>query len=453
MSVLISGVDLLGRAMDLEYLYPVWLKWRASNVTAVCNLFAVAAIGCATRARHSRPWQTRLSPEDTIVWISGGCVVLAGLGATVTAFILQIEDAGTTFGITRAQALSSYAEEFDQALTARIENPRLVVAALRVQDVLRHPADNGVRLRGLAALNAFRDHGYSYLALRTLAGETVLKLGAEIAQPELAIRLQAGRAPERSTLQWVHGFSMRTETPVMADGTQVGWLVAEHPLAHMTSRYTGTRDLGITETLAISGLDAHGRLMSFPQRFDAYVFELPAWMPEHRPLPSRLAVTGQTGYGQWRDIHGIPTAFGYTPIGHTGLALISKIASAELYAPMRQQFERLGSFILCMMIGSVLAIRVTVQPFANRLAAWNGRCARPTRTSNAAAMRCAPAANSCAWWPTTCPPSSATSIPATSCASPAAPCRRPSAAPRPTCWTAPCASSTHPTTTAPCCPT
>ncbi|ANH34431.1 diguanylate cyclase domain-containing protein [Ralstonia nicotianae] len=369
MSVLISGVDLLGRAMDLEYLYPVWLKWRASNVTAVCNLFAVAAIGCATRARHSRPWQTRLSPEDTIVWISGGCVVLAGLGATVTAFILQIEDAGTTFGITRAQALSSYAEEFDQALTARIENPRLVVAALRVQDVLRHPADNGVRLRGLAALNAFRDHGYSYLALRTLAGETVLKLGAEIAQPELAIRLQAGRAPERSTLQWVHGFSMRTETPVMADGTQVGWLVAEHPLAHMTSRYTGTRGLGITETLAISGLDAHGRLMSFPQRFDAYVFELPAWMPEHRPLPSRLAVTGQTGYGQWRDIHGIPTAFGYTPIGHTGLALISKIASAELYAPMRQQFERLGSFILCMMIGSVLAIRVTVQPFANRLAA------------------------------------------------------------------------------------
>lgn len=378
LSLLTSGIDLLGHAMDLEYLYPTWLKWRASNVTAVCNLLAVMAVGCAARARHPGLWQTRLSPEDTIVWISGGCVVLAGLCATITAFILQIENANTTFGITRAQALASYAEEFDQALTTRVASPRLIVATLRVQDALRHPADNTTRLRGLAALNAYREQGYAYLALRTAAGETVLKLGTEIAHPELAIPLRAGLAPERATLQWVHGFSLRTETPVVVDGTRVGWLVAEQPLAQMTARYTGTRGVGITETLALSGLDARGRLMSFPQRFDAYVFELPAWMPERRPLPSRLAAAGQTGYGQWRDIHGTPTAFGYTPVGHTGLALISKIASVELYAPMRQQFERLGSFMLCLMVGSFLVIRVTVQPFANRLAASE----RALRTAN-----------------------------------------------------------------------
>lgn len=395
----------------------------------------------------------RLSPEDTIVWISGGCVVLAGLGATITAFILQIENANATFGITRAQALASYAEEFDQALTTRVASPRLIVATLRVQDALRHPDDNATRLRGLAALNAYREQGYAYLALRTAAGETVLKLGTEIAHPELAIPLRAGLAPERATLQWVHGFSLRTETPVVVDGARVGWLVAEQPLAQMTARYTGTRGVGITETLALSGRDARGRLMSFPQRFDAYVFELPAWMPEGRPLPSRLALAGQTGYGQWRDIHGTPTAFGYTPIGHTGLALISKIASVELYATMRQQFERLGGFMLCLMVGSFLVIRVTVQPFANRLAAWSGRCAQPTKTSNAAAMRCARAGSNCAWWPTTCLPSSATSTPTTSCASPAAPCWKPSAAPKPMYWTIPCASSTPPTTTAPCCST
>lgn len=139
LSLLTSGIDLLGQAMDLEYLYPTWLKWRASNVTAVCSLLAVMAVGCAARARHPGLWQTRLSPEDTIVWISGGCVVLAGLCATITAFILQIENANATFGITRAQALASYAEEFDQALTTRVASPRLIVATLRVQDALRHP--------------------------------------------------------------------------------------------------------------------------------------------------------------------------------------------------------------------------------------------------------------------------------------------------------------------------
>jgi diguanylate cyclase (GGDEF)-like protein/PAS domain S-box-containing protein len=109
--------------------------------------------------------------------------------------------------------------------------------------------------------------------------------------------------------------------------------------------------------------------MSFPQRFDNAVFELPAWTLESQPLPSRMALAGQTGYGQWHDIHGTPTAFSYTPIGHTGLALISKITSAELYAPMRQQFERLSALMLCLMMAGVVTIRLTVRPFANRLAA------------------------------------------------------------------------------------
>jgi len=377
-ALLLCVVDLLGRAMALEYLYPAWLKWRASDIAAGCTLLAVAGVLCTALARHPRLFHVRLSPEDTIVWISGGCVVLAGLGATITAFIIQIDSAGTAFGTTRARALSSYAEEFDQVLAMRAENPRLVAAAIRVQDVLRSPADNRARLQAASALQAYRQQGYSYLQLRTLAGDGIVSLGTQAPHPELAIALHAGLAPERVTLQWNHGFAVRTETPVLADGVQIGWLVAEQPLAHMTERYTNQPGAGVTETLAISGFDAHGRAMSFPQRFDAYVFELPTQTVEHRPLPSRLALAGQSGYGQWRDIHGVPTSLSYTPIGRTGLALIGKIASAELYAPMRAQFERLVALMLCLVVGSVLVIRLTVRPFANRLAASE----RALRTAN-----------------------------------------------------------------------
>ncbi|KHK53646.1 diguanylate cyclase [Ralstonia sp. A12] len=368
-SVVLSAGDLLGRAMALEYLYPIWLHWRASDVAAGCTLLVVVGVLCAALARHPRLFHICLSPEDTIVWISGGCVVLAGLGATVTAFIIQVDSASVAFGNTRTRALSSYAEEFDQVLAMRAENPRLVAAATRIQEALRHPADNAARLHGESALQAYREQGYSYLQLRTLAGEGVISLGTEVLHPELAIALHAGLAPERVVLQWNHGFAMRTETPVMADGMQIGWLVAEQPLAHMTARYTNLPDAGATETLAMSGFDAAGRAMSFPQRFDAYIFELPAQTVEQRRLPSRLALAGQSGYGQWRDIHGVPTSLSYTPIGHTGLALISKISSAELYTPMRAQFERLAALMLCGIIGSVVAIRLTVRPFANRLAA------------------------------------------------------------------------------------
>ena len=378
LAMLLCAGDLLGRAMALEYLYPAWLRWRASDVAAICTLLVVSGVLCVARARHANLLRVRLSPEDTIVWISGGCVLLAGVGATVTAFIIQVDSASVTFGTTRARALSSYAEEFDQLLAMRAESPRLVAAATHIQEVLRHPADNAARLRGASALQAYREQGYSYLQLRTLAGEGIVSLGTQTLKPELSIPLHAGLAPERVTLQWVHGFAMRTETPVVADGAQIGWLIAEQPLAHMTERYTSVAGAGATETLAMSGLDTRGRAMSFPQRFDAYVFELPAMMVGPQPLPSRLALAGRSGYGQWRDIHGMPTSFSYTPIGHTGLALISKIASAELYAPMRVQFERLAAFMLCLMIGSVLAIRLTVRPFARRQAASE----RALRTAN-----------------------------------------------------------------------
>nr|WP_311528836.1 sensor domain-containing diguanylate cyclase [uncultured Ralstonia sp.] len=378
LAMLLCAGDLLGRAMALEYLYPAWLRWRASDVAAICTLLVVTGVLCVALARHPGLLRVRLSPEDTIVWTSGGCVLLAGLGATVTAFIIQVDSASVTFGMTRARALASYAEELDQLLAMRAKSPRLVAAATHIQEVLRHPADNAARLRSSSALQAYREQGYSYLQLRTLAGEGIVSLGTQTLKPELSIPLHAGLAPERVSLQWVHGFAMRTETPVVADGMQVGWLVAEQPLAHMTRRYASERGAGLTETLAMSGFDARGKAMSFPQRFDAYVFELPPLTVDHRPLPSRLALAGQAGYGQWQDIHGMPTSFSYTPIGHTGLALISKIASAELYAPMRAQFERLAAFMLCLMIGSVLAIRLTVRPFANRLAASE----RALRTAN-----------------------------------------------------------------------
>lgn len=377
-AILLCVGDLLGRAMALEYLYPVWLKWRASDAGAVCVLLLVTGVLCAAVARHPRLFQRQLSPEDTIVWISGGCVVLAGLGATITAFIIQIDSASMMFGNTRARALSSYAEEFNQVLAMRAENPRLIAAATRVQEVLRTPTDNRARLQGASALQAYRQQGYSYLQLRTLAGEGIVSLGTQAPHPELEVPLHVGLAPEHVTLQWNHGFAMRTETPVMADGMQIGWLIAEQPLAHMTARYTNLASAGVTETLAMSGFDARRRAMSFPQRFDAYVFELPTLTADHRPLPSRLALADQSGYGQWRDIHGMPTSFSYTPIGHTGLALISKIASAELYAPMRLQFERLAALMLCVIAGSVLVIRLTVRPFANRLAASE----RALRTAN-----------------------------------------------------------------------
>jgi len=301
LAMLLCAGDLLGRAMALEYLYPAWLRWHAPDAAAVCSLLVITGTLCAAVARHPGLLRLRLSPEDTIVWISGGCVVLAGLGATVTAFIIQVDSATLTFGTTRARALSSYAEEFDRLLAMRAESPRLVAAATHIQEVLRHPADNAARLRSERALQAYREQGYSYLQLRTLAGEGIVSLGTQTLEPELSIPLHVGLAPERVTLQWVHGFAMRTETPVMADGMQIGWLVAEQPLAHMTGRYNSQRGTGMTETLAMSGFDARGRAMSFPQRFDAYVFELPPLTVDHRPLPSRLALAGEAGYGQWQD--------------------------------------------------------------------------------------------------------------------------------------------------------
>ncbi|MBR7559714.1 hypothetical protein KC218_24505, partial [Mycobacterium tuberculosis] len=87
---------LLGRAMALEYLYPAWLVWRASDVAAICTLLVVMGVLCVAVVRQPGVLRLRLSPEDTIVWISGGCVALAGLGATITAFIIQVDSVGLT---------------------------------------------------------------------------------------------------------------------------------------------------------------------------------------------------------------------------------------------------------------------------------------------------------------------------------------------------------------------
>jgi len=68
-------------------------------------------------------------------------------------------------------------------------------------------------------------------------------------------------------------------------------------------------------------------------------------------LPAARAVLGRTGVAKGRDYRGVPVIADMRPIPDSPWFLISKMDTAEAYAPLREQLWLIGGFVVVLLIG------------------------------------------------------------------------------------------------------
>ncbi len=68
-------------------------------------------------------------------------------------------------------------------------------------------------------------------------------------------------------------------------------------------------------------------------------------------LPAARAALGQTGVAMGHDYHGVPVIADVRPIPDSPWFLVSKMATSEAYAPLREQLWLMGGFVVILLIG------------------------------------------------------------------------------------------------------
>ncbi len=360
----IGLLGVIGYSLQLEYLYGWTGVVRMAVHTGVGMIVLGIGLWNLVRARSGA------SP------VSDGKEV-AGVYRTATLLLLLV---AASAGIGGFAFLQSQVEQqvrdalrqmkvdrivlFDQVIQDRSGRAKVVSDDPELAPLLRAlalaPQDPATvnALRGWAG--SLRGNGFSSVIVETAAQRWQLS-GAPV-QPALLVTLQ-GNNP--GWLLWHDGFVLRRSLQVHDAAGMAGSLITEQQLQALDTVNAATNRLGESGEMAVCAADAIS-LHCFPLRSRPRPYSTPRIMAG-QPLPMDYAIRGKSGSIIASDYRQHRVLAAYGPIGNTGLGLVVKRDIAEIYAPIRDQFQRIVIFIGGLLLGGLWLMRRRLRPLLRTL--------------------------------------------------------------------------------------
>jgi PAS domain S-box-containing protein/putative nucleotidyltransferase with HDIG domain len=125
----------------------------------------------------------------------------------------------------------------------------------------------------------------------------------------------------------------RIQVPMISSGEIVGKVVVEQLFDTLIKTHADATELGETGEIALCTLRGN-HLHCFPQRLTPRVFTV----PYAKQLPMSPALEGRTGLMQTRDYRNQQVISAHSPVGESGLGMVAKMDTVEMYQPIRRQF-------------------------------------------------------------------------------------------------------------------
>ena len=158
---------------------------------------------------------------------------------------------------------------------------------------------------------------------------------------------------------------LRSVLDVSQDGALAGRAVVETPLIEVinTLKY---KPLGKTDELALC-VAATAGMQCLPTLHHPDAWHLGLYSDTGSLLPVANALAGKTGYVVTPDYRGRKVVAAYAPVGNTGLGMVLKMDSAELFAPVWQQLRYVLPLLALLIVLVLLLLRGLLLPMIRRV--------------------------------------------------------------------------------------
>ncbi len=206
-------------------------------------------------------------------------------------------------------------------------------------------ADKEIRSEiGMVLDNIRLDQKLSAVALHDMRGTLVASSGEFLRAP-FAVKLNH---PENASLLWRDGYFLGITATMRlndkTDGTAIGALKLEYPLAAMTRAFVDYRGLGETGELALCAALSAEQMRCFPTRHRPQPFDT-ARAVKGAPTPLSEALNSKTGVITTLDYREHEVLDAFQPAGDSGLGMVVKIDTDELMQPIRRHFLWIAPFL------------------------------------------------------------------------------------------------------------
>lgn len=352
-----SLVGLLAYGLHVEVIFPFHGMPAMAPVSGFALLALTVGLGLLARSGSWRAGWAQLAPSHRVLTVAAAVLVLVLAGAGISSLVLLQS-------MSRRDAITE--------LTLR-RDERTHYIAMLIADALARGRDLAARpelatmLRtGSAGALPSLPQAFRSLRLQRPDGRVAATLGSP--QPlslQLAVRLPGTIGAQ---LIWSDGFYLQQRLPVRSRGANIGEAVVEQPLPLLVAIGIETASWGATGEMGLCGRTdtTHPVLACFPLRMLKQPFELSTRF-HAMARPMTLAVKGQSGAEIATDYRGQRVLAAYGPVPGTGLGLVVKMDTSELYAFTRRQLEVMLPLLAALVVAGLFLLYWQVRPLVQDL--------------------------------------------------------------------------------------
>jgi diguanylate cyclase (GGDEF)-like protein/PAS domain S-box-containing protein len=364
----VAGVlTLLGYLFELHLIYPSY----AFELVALETAMGLIALSIALwlnliRSQRVRFWN-RLPVHERITFASAAILALVSLAVGVSVFAALQARVEQALSDELAMSLRFRVSLAQEVIEGGLQRSRILIGRPAPARALRRVRERANDAEAIALLSqsaaSLVADGYRAAVYFDREGGELARAGRPGGAAPLRVPL---RGAPGATLAWQGGFVLSGHYTLSdADGL-LGSALVEVPLPALDTLLKDSYRLGRTGE---AGMCARfgDRLGCFPQPRNPRVYFTPATSADGELLPMARGLAGETAVSLLHDYRGQHVMAAYGPVADSGLAMVVKSDTAEIYAPIRERLQLLVPILALLILGGTWLLRAGVRPLAARL--------------------------------------------------------------------------------------
>ncbi len=365
--LLLGFFGLAGYALRLDLLYP-WIPAKRIAVQSAVGLI-VAGVGLWSQWRNAEWYLTQryFRDDEKTGYVAATILTVIALTAGIAGFSVQQAALEKTLAENLLVQLNNQTSLFQAVVQQSAANaanittrPRLIQLT-RLMNRRQSDSESARQLLNDIG-NSLLASGYSGIAIYDASGREIMHHGHFARKPEITADL--GLAAPASLL-WDKAILMRSRLPLRDGMVVVGSIMIEQALPLITEQLARAEGFGQTGELGMCVLQSD-LLTCFPQHLNPKVHTFARVNANGKLTPMGHAVNGRAGIFEGLDYRGHNVIAAYGPLA-TGMGMVIKQDTAELYQPIRKQLNWYMPMLLLLAAGGALLLRSQVKPLVWKL--------------------------------------------------------------------------------------
>jgi PAS domain S-box-containing protein len=365
MAVIALGIfGLIGYPLKLELFYGWYRFVRMAPHTAFGFIVLGAAIWIDwyRTLKQSGAYDDR---EDKRIFALASIILLAmSLTAGLVGFVLSANRTEAALKHNLESAHTNRTQFLEFLINDGLKQSASLASDPQLLQTLRDIRSKPLRRHDVATQSGqhLPSDVFSAVAVYSSNGEKVLQAGNFAGPASLELQLS-----HDAVLLWNQHAILQVKSPILHGGENWGTAITQRPLPIIDKLISNARLLGETAELVICTALSHEKMRCLPTQLNAQGFIEAPRRHLGKTQPVSLALDGNAGVTHARDYRGQPVLAAYGAVSDTGMGVVLKVDTVELYAPIRTQLQYIFGLLMLLVFSGLALLRWQLIPLVAAL--------------------------------------------------------------------------------------